>query len=464
VAVAWHRPLRPASAHAHVELQPLAASPTPAPSPIADYAWINANPNYGEIWGLQTGDQNCKTITWSYSTTIPSQDVSYYFYPPTTAPNQTTQLSISQTASIAPKIYSQTVNAVCNDGHGPGPKMNTFAVVQLDWHDTIANKTVTNTTQTSYAGALTSLKIKTNPTTQVVPIPQVAPYNIWSVTGSDAAVKTYEQTYSRGSYTPMDMAVNPSLYWIYSSATGNYGNASTIYVLAEVLGGVQGDTVDAFEGAGSVSVSYNVLGPTNVSMVSTTGSVQLGPAYSEGGALALSFGDIPPGTPGISWVFTATGPAGVAGQISAIQVLTTKQKQTVISTAPPTAAPVDNTGSTYRLDEPIAGDILYANTFSQLPASTTGTWSNIDAPVKALWDLGYFTRSDQFQTWFVYKPTLNDSIWVPLGYVPWNWSGTATLSGSTWTLSGQTWSQNPAATIPNAYTSIPFPAWSGHLP
>jgi len=235
-------------------------------------------------------------------------------------------------------------------------------------------------------------------------------------------------------------------------------------VLAEVLGHVQGDTVDSFQGAGSVPVSYNVLGPTNVSMTSTTGSVQLGAAYSEGGALALSFGDVPPGTPGISWIFVATGPSGVDGDISAIQVLTTKQKQTVASTAPPTAAPVDNTGSTYRLDEPIPGDILYANTSSPLLAGANGTWSNIDAPVKPLWDLSYFSRSDQFQTWFVYKPRIANSIWVPLGYVPWNWSGTATLSGGTWTLSGQTWSQNPAATIPNAYTSIPFPQWSGHLP
>lgn len=118
----------------------------------------------------------------------------------------------------------------------------------------------------------------------------------------------------------------------------------------------------------------------------------------------------------------------------------------------------------YKLDEPLAGDFLYFNHVNELKAGQPGAWSDEDSPFRALWDLSYLQRHDQFQTWFVYKPRLPSAVWVPLGYVQWNWAGTAMLSGTTWNLSGASASPNPSAVIPNSYTAIPLPTWAGHLP
>jgi hypothetical protein len=354
---------------------------------------------------------------------------------------------------------------------GPTPKPNSIAVVQLDWYDTIAKKTITNTTQTDVVGAPINLAITTTPSTYVVPIPQVAPYNIWSWRGTSAA-GTYDQTYASGSWTPVNVGVNPNLYWMFSDITGNYGNPSVVYVLAEVPGNVQPDTVDKFEGTGSVPVTYHVLGPTNVSMTAQTGPVLVGPYPDPTSSPALHLG-MPPLTqcpatlgsppPGILYKLQAKAPAGPAGWISAIQLikLTASMTPKAGVTPAPTQPPSTNG---FVLDS--YGSVFYGNYRDQVNPGQTKQWCLPDSPGTILApDWASYTRSDQFEDWFVYEPNIANSIWVPIGYITWSWAGsTMQNANGTWAPPSNVTTPNPTFQYPLPYAQVPFPTWTGHYP
>jgi hypothetical protein len=62
------------------------------------------------------------------------------------------------------------------------------------------------------------------------------------------------------------------------------------------------------------------------------------------------------------------------------------------------------------------------------------------------------TASDSFQTYLMYQPPGQNSIWVTLGMLQWNWSATATKGTSGWTASGS----NPGNPSGSAGSAVPM--------
>jgi hypothetical protein len=98
-------------------------------------------------------------------------------------------------------------------------------------------------------------------------------------------------------------------------------------------------------------------------------------------------------------------------------------------------------------------DTIYPYTNAGVTASIA-----IDSPGIALLN-GYqaIVETNSFEMWFMFKPTGGQ--WVPLRTVAWNWSGTASLSGTNWTLTSRSWSTNP----PDADASGIFPQWNSNV-
>lgn len=88
-----------------------------------------------------------------------------------------------------------------------------------------------------------------------------------------------------------------------------------------------------------------------------------------------------------------------------------------------------------------------------------------DAPGNLLIDdFNAVTRSDAFQAFFMYRPGGPESIWIPIGMLPWGWGGTATRTitnpddQNVWT--GPTNSSRFAGPIS---LSAAFPEWTATL-
>ncbi len=77
-----------------------------------------------------------------------------------------------------------------------------------------------------------------------------------------------------------------------------------------------------------------------------------------------------------------------------------------------------------------------------IAALSSAMWTAVDAPSTegtqtVAFPNGYeFERSDAFKTYFIYKPAIDDSIWVPLGELEWAWSGISeySVAKDAWTL------------------------------
>jgi hypothetical protein len=65
--------------------------------------------------------------------------------------------------------------------------------------------------------------------------------------------------------------------------------------------------------------------------------------------------------------------------------------------------------------------------------------------------------TNSFEMWLMFKPTGGQ--WVPLRTVSWNFSGTATNSGTSWFLTSGNWSTNP----PDADAGTTYPQWNSNV-
>ncbi len=84
-----------------------------------------------------------------------------------------------------------------------------------------------------------------------------------------------------------------------------------------------------------------------------------------------------------------------------------------------------------------------------------------DSPGAALFPATYFTtpdslnRVDSFTLTLIFKPS--GGIWVPLGQLPWSWSGTAVYAAGAWTL------QSGTQSVGSYSTSTTFPSWTHNV-
>jgi hypothetical protein len=182
-------------------------------------------------------------------------------------------------------------------------------------------------------------------------------------------------------------------------------------------------------------------------------------------AQLLVFGaNIGPGTcaPGNTGGIEITGNYGItiASQVSSsngtlewIQVITANY---FTETLPGASSP-----SGFDCGRGLDNALPYPNT-----ATINGALTAFDVPALGLIGpyIGY-SKTFNALTYLMWKSTIAGSIFVPLGYVPWNWSGSATQNSATqvWSLNdGAIWSVNPSFVISKDTdpTTHGYPTWN----
>lgn len=164
---------------------------------------------------------------------------------------------------------------------------------------------------------------------------------------------------------------------------------------------------------------------------------------------AIYFGNTP-GTPhGITWTFTADAPSGDNGYVAATQLAKFSAHRYDFN-----HSLVGDTSSSgnYWLDAcPIYASATQAS-------GGTYTWTSWDSPGLVVQPSDSSADIDlQFQTYFMYRPGGVASIWVPIGELEWNMSGSAAKQGSPpqWFMFDSSWAANPSGAA-----STTFPVWT----
>ncbi len=296
--------------------------------------------------------------------------------------------------------------------------------------DTTNNAVVNGKTITKIVGQKIALQVKAQPSGAVSSIQ-------WTVPGSP--IKNYTQSDATATITNLAaadfQAVTTGFFWI---APGSFA--------VNVAATVGGKRLTA-------SVTCQVQAPTNVSMTSVTGAVAVSnPGIADSG-LELHFGTN--ATPGISWTFKATAPASGAGQIVATQLVNTVRTHTPAGGAQETLT----SGGVYVLDSGVPYDPAVA-----IAAGSAATWLQTDSPGEPLTaDLTQVSVKDQFQIYFMYQSSEDDSIWVTIGVLAWNWAGQTTIvppaANNSWSApTGVSNSNNPSGSA-----STTLPVWTKNV-
>jgi hypothetical protein len=191
---------------------------------------------------------------------------------------------------------------------------------------------------------------------------------------------------------------------------------------------------------------YNVDGPTNINMTSSTRGVEIG--YDSIHTKALHFGHNAYTAPGISWTFTADAPSGDDnGYVSAVQRINYDANKTNVSGN----QYYDDHTNGYMLDgcrldvaatQPDGGS--YESKGGDSPSVPID--SATDSIVSANFDA---------ETYFMYRPAGTSSIWVPLGELDWHWDGVASKQSGAWVPTSAHNSNDPSGVA-----SSVFPLWS----
>jgi hypothetical protein len=272
------------------------------------------------------------------------------------------------------------------------------------------NLVVSGTNQTVIVGQKILLMVRTKPAEAMSDIK-------WIISGKkikDYPLHTVQPPAGLDSAIPTDLepadlqGVNLDFYWI-------KGGNETVQAAATV----RGTRLTA-------SVSYAVLAPTNLSMTSVTGRVEVSdPNMRHAPGLALHFGTFAtnPKKPGISWTFKATAPAGGAGKLAATQLINPRRDIT------------NNDDTPMSLN--FGGDFVLDTTTPYKPAvdiaeSAEATWKETDSPAMTLPSVIKAASANlHFKVYLMYRPAGEDSerIWVTVGLLEWFWQGKTTRTG-----------------------------------
>lgn len=291
---------------------------------------------------------------------------------------------------------------------------------------------VSGTTQAVIVGQKMELLVRTNPAEAMSNIQ-------WTVPGQ--RVKDYTQSTSTGTKTDLAagdlQGVNLDFYWI-------AGGSQTVQVAATVRGARL-----------TAQVTHNVLAPTSVSMTSATGDVGVGATgFPSDPPMNLYYGIMT--KVGIRWTCTATAPAGGDGDIAATQLINTDRKRTQNS-----GTAESFSSGAFVLDNTVPYDTAVA-----ISAGASATWTSNDSPSTPLTStLRRKSVTDLFHTYFMYKPTGADSIWVTLMRLDWHWAGETTRVGAP-AGTGNSWNP-PTGTgsdrNPAGVASSELPTWTDNF-
>jgi hypothetical protein len=255
----------------------------------------------------------------------------------------------------------------------------------------------------------------------------------WSVPGT--IVAGYTASSSSGSVNTnltLNAQQTTPFYWVYAgnpqtvTFTLNYGNSKT--AKAQATFNVAGPT-----GTDSGSPATNQL---TIDDWSGNGNCITAGIYLVFGNVTWASGCVLQGTKGISFNANITSNG--------------------------------TTGSAFRVQLVTDGSLSGGKNCTITPGLDTGypyPLTNDSPPVVLLSSYTTLTRTENFKTYLMWQSNTANSIPVPLGYLPWGFSGSANCSGScgsaaNWTASG---SGGPG-TFHTAQSSDPnygYPTWSG---
>jgi len=165
----------------------------------------------------------------------------------------------------------------------------------------------------------------------------------------------------------------------------------------------------------TVSATFNVQGPSAVSLTTPTiSAVSIGLSPLEMGMF------VPPETSGIEFNATLQQPQGANGNIVFVQTLNSYDYQYSTSGTCPLQSYGPGFDGGYPTDESAVGATSYSTNDSPgvpLYSNATGVTASFSATTYLMW-----------------QPSLTSSpvIPVPLGYINWQWSGSAVQNGEVW--------------------------------
>jgi hypothetical protein len=250
---------------------------------------------------------------------------------------------------------------------------------------------------------------------------------LWRI--PDVAVASYDFTTGQPPVSVDPTLAQPDFYWT-TGSPGTTGDPLTVDVALVRSDGQETAFVHA-------NASYLIQRPT-----ATYGpkSYQTTPVLTPlSNPSILSQGDPTKGL-GITFLFTATAPPGGAGHIGGTQTV-----QSQVTFAPDSAGYDHGTGGLTKLDT-----CTFYSAVSSVAASAEATWP-LSSPLGDRPQVVIGTASvspltdvriqDYFNTYLMYRPTITSSrkaIWVPLGYVGWQWASRAFRSNTTdpWGIGG----------------------------
>ena len=301
------------------------------------------------------------------------------------------------------------------------------------------NAYITGTTQSAVVGQQIALT-----TEYTVPPGVIVQSRSWTVAGT--TVGGYNATSSSGATVATDFVHDSAtFYWVYPSPA--QGPFSVTFTL-NLSGGAQV----------SATTSFNVAGPTAVSLFTCGGNVPSGCAHNGPlGTVAIDTGPVlrlggPASNIGIAFTASATPPSGYANTFSYVQLI----KNDPITLTPSNGGAVQVCNPT---TQPVVG--VFPALDSGYPYSK-GTTTSDNPPTATLTNTDKeVTRAFSATMYLMWSSELTGSIPVPLGYVDWQFTADATLTNS----QSNTWAVKSGTGSAGSFVaSNSFPVWASFAP
>lgn len=172
--------------------------------------------------------------------------------------------------------------------------------------------------------------------------------------------------------------------------------------------------------------------------------------------------------PAITHTLTATADADEAGSVAVFQLTDIHDTwQNADQTYGSSTSRDANGNETFCSDNGIFYGSTAGKNSSPLNANSAVTATFLDAPAHDLYSQLQASVYEQFQDYYMYKPSGQNSIWVPLGYLGWAWDANTTYNATS-----ATWLNPPNILVQSTPTHLTLwgnvstqtlPAWP-HLP
>lgn len=256
----------------------------------------------------------------------------------------------------------------------------------------------------------------------------------WTIPGK--VVKNYTGNFTEGkveAFTPPASSVfTVDFYWV-DGADGRTVQAKCVFTS-------EGKDVNK-----TLTTNFDVKRPKLDSYTSTTGSVKI-----EGDRMGF-FG------PGITWTAKVSPNGASAGLIAFVQRIKPERVRVPGKKL--------SSGGTFVLDGAAGKTKIFYGQRTEALSGGQATLSSNDSPSNSLLlfpEALKTTGDDHFEIYVMYQSSVANSIWVPLGMLPWNWKGEAQRATVTdaWAMHG-----TPSFAVnPGGSDTLDFPEWTQYYP